>query len=186
MYRSGGNEKIHVDVRVISATNKNIPEEIKKATFREDLYYRLNTFSVQVPTLCDRKEDILYLIKYFLQTKRKQNKAPKFMSKEAMIWLSNFSYSGNIRQLSNVIERLLMLSDGNVILLEDAKQALEGEISRDKIHSPLEKVNRETVLETLAKHGFNKRLAAQELNVGRNTLYRYIDKFGLHEPAARA
>jgi transcriptional regulator with GAF, ATPase, and Fis domain len=113
--RVGGEKEIPVDVRVIAATNKNLKEEIKKGRFREDLYHRLSVIIIEVPPLRKRKDDIPLLVNHFIaQICAEQGKAPVMMSSEAIEKLKNFYWSGNIRELRNVIERLVILTDREI------------------------------------------------------------------------
>ncbi len=107
----GGTREIKVDVRIISATNKNLEDLIKEGLFREDLYYRINVIAIDLPPLRERKDDITLLVKHFL--------APKRISSEAMNLLINFDWPGNVRELENVIERAVALQEGPCILPED-------------------------------------------------------------------
>lgn len=113
--RVGGEKDIQVDVRVIAATNKNLQEEIKKGNFREDLYFRLAVILIEVPALKERREDIPLLVEHFVnQICTEYGIAPKEVTKEAMVALKNLSWPGNIRELRNVVERLIILSGKNI------------------------------------------------------------------------
>ena len=117
--RVGGEKDITVDVRVIAATNKDLREEIKKGNFREDLYFRLAVIMIEVPPLRERREDIPMLVEYFIeQICTDYGVAPKYISREALVALKNLSWPGNIRELRNVVERLIILS-GSEITDED-------------------------------------------------------------------
>jgi len=113
--RVGGDKEILVDVRVVAATNKNLQDEISKGNFREDLYHRLNVIPIHVPDLNDRKDDIPVLAQYFLdQIVEEQNMPPKSFTKDALDELKKINWTGNIRELRNVIERLLILCDQKI------------------------------------------------------------------------
>ncbi len=116
--RVGGEETIKLNIRIISATNKNLEEMIKKNEFREDLFYRLNVIPIELPPLRDRKGDITLLIKHFLNKKLENNEI-KNISDEALIALCNYKWNGNIRELENIIERILVLSEKDLIGIED-------------------------------------------------------------------
>lgn len=116
--RVGGEETIKLNIRIISATNKNLEEMIKKNEFREDLFYRLNVIPIELPPLRDRKGDITLLIKHFLNKKLENNEI-KNISDEALIALCNYKWNGNIRELENIIERILVLSEKTLIGIED-------------------------------------------------------------------
>jgi DNA-binding NtrC family response regulator len=120
--RVGGDKEINVDVRVIAATNKNLKEEIENKKFREDLYHRLSVILINVPDLKNRKEDIPLLIHYFVeQIANEQGIKPKKISAEAIKYLQNMTWTGNVRELRNVIERLMILCD-KTIELDDVKK----------------------------------------------------------------
>jgi len=120
--RVGSDKAIKVDVRVVAATNKNLQEAIASGTFREDLYHRLSVIRLELPSLDERKEDIPLLIDHFNTQIAEENGARvKAFEKEAITELQKKSYKGNIRELRNVVERLLILS-GDAVTLEDVKQ----------------------------------------------------------------
>jgi len=123
--RVGGEKEIPVDVRIITATNKNIPEEIKNKNFREDLYHRLSTILINVPPLKERKDDIPLLINHFLnEISLKHGKAQKKFTEDAIKELQNIEWTGNIRELKNVVERLAILCDIE-ITVEDVKKYVQ-------------------------------------------------------------
>jgi DNA-binding NtrC family response regulator len=117
--RVGGTRVHRVDVRIIAATNKDLAQEVKTGRFREDLYYRLNVVSVMLPALRERKEDIPLLIEHFLTQFQTSSRQSKTVSREAMQSLADYPWPGNVRELANTLERLQILSSGNVIDLED-------------------------------------------------------------------
>ncbi len=122
--RVGGEKEIPVDVRIITATNKNIPEEIKNKRFREDLYHRLSTILINVPPLKERKDDIPLLANYFLdEISLKQGKPPKKFTEDAIKELQNIEWTGNVRELKNVVERLAILCDIEITTDEVKKYA---------------------------------------------------------------
>ena len=122
--RVGGEKEIPVDVRIITATNKNIPEEIKNKRFREDLYHRLSTILINVPPLKERKDDIPLLADYFLdEISLKQGKAPKKFTEDAIKELQNVEWTGNVRELKNVVERLAILCNIEITAKDVKKYA---------------------------------------------------------------
>ncbi|MGB3942121.1 MAG: sigma-54 dependent transcriptional regulator, partial [Candidatus Manganitrophaceae bacterium] len=124
-YRVGGSEQVRVDVRVIAASNKNLPEEIKKGTFREDLYYRLNVIPLHVPPLRERTEDIPLLVEYFTkEVSEEQGIKSKRFSPEAMALLKEYQWPGNVRELKNIVERLMIMVPSQVILPLDLPEFL--------------------------------------------------------------
>lgn len=116
--RVGGEETIKLNIRIISATNKNLEEMIKRNEFREDLFYRLNVIPIELPPLREREGDIALLIKHFLN-KKLENTKIKNISNEALVALCNYKWDGNIRELENIIERILVLSEKALIDIED-------------------------------------------------------------------
>jgi transcriptional regulator with GAF, ATPase, and Fis domain len=122
-YRVGGNESIPVDVRVISATNRNIVEEVEEGRFREDLFYRLNVVQIHMPTLRERKEDIPLLSEYFLDIFKSDKGIPTLkISKKAMNAMIQYDWPGNVREMKNAIERAVVMGNGSEILPEDLPQ----------------------------------------------------------------
>ena len=117
--RVGSDKDINVNVRVIAATNKNIPDEIEKGNFREDLYHRLSVIVIRVPSLADRKDDIPLLTKHFIdQISKESGMRPRNIDKAALDELKTYPWTGNIRELRNVVERLMILG-GNPISKKD-------------------------------------------------------------------
>jgi transcriptional regulator with PAS, ATPase and Fis domain len=118
--RVGGNEQLHIDVRIVAATNRNLEEMVELADFRSDLYYRLNIISIQVPPLRERKEDIPLLIEHYLEYYCKRNKTQaKYLHREALAILEDYSWPGNIRELVNIVEMLVSLVESREILPVD-------------------------------------------------------------------
>ncbi len=124
-YRVGGAKELTVDVRIIAATNMNLEQLVAKGTFRQDLYYRLNVIPLRIPSLAERKEDIPLLIAYYLDKCQKQYRTPKTLSPEVMDILLKYNWPGNIRELINLIERMVVLVDAPVIQLKDLTEVDE-------------------------------------------------------------
>jgi DNA-binding NtrC family response regulator len=121
--RVGSEKDIQINVRVIAATNKNLKDEIKKQNFREDLYHRLNVIHISVPSLNERKEDIPLLVEYFSdQISQQQNIPKKVFDTKTIEYLQNINYTGNVRQLKNLIERIYILCDGEKVSISDLEQ----------------------------------------------------------------
>jgi DNA-binding NtrC family response regulator len=183
--RLGGTEPIKVDVRIIAATNRDIKKEIEKGRVREDLYYRLNVISFDLPPLCQRKEDIPLLCYYFLNKYAKEmNKEVKEISEEAMELLLSYDYPGNVRELENIIARAVALTNSSKIELSH----LPEDFRKFKIftfrkkNSPLptlEDQEKEYIKMVLKEVGGNKTLAAQILGIDRATLWRKLKKYSL-------
>jgi DNA-binding NtrC family response regulator len=179
----GDTKEITVDVRFIFATNKVIEEEVKTNRFRKDLFYRLNTFVIQVPPLRDRKDDIPILTKYFLEKHaRKGNR--KAVSKQAMNLLTGYHWPGNVRELVNVIERAILISvDRSEIIPDDLPQAIvlpsfaieerKRSLSQDTLR--LDSMEKEHIEKVLEFAGGNKSKAARLLGISRKKLYQKIE-----------
>ena len=183
----GGEKKVSVDVRIISATNKNLKEEVKKGKFREDLYYRLNVIPIHLPALQDHKSDIPLLTAHFLkQAKHDSPKAVPKLASETLDILMDYQWPGNVRELKNIIQFSIVRSRGGTILPTDLPvEITQGKdlhtpntsnTQYDKIITPAKgKLNIETVKAALTKTGGNKSKAAKFLGIGRATLYRFLD-----------
>ena len=189
--RVGGDRTIPVDVRVLAATNKDLLEEIDENQFREDLYHRLSVILVDVPPLRERKGDIPIITKHFSQRLARRNGlAPKEFSQEALDRLQQFEWRGNVRELNNVVERLLILSKGNEITREDVDRYVRvGDGTSDPVRSMLtefedfsdfrdmaEKLFIEHKLET---HEWNVSQTAESIGIQRSHLYNKMNKYGI-------
>ena len=179
----GDTKEITVDVRFIFATNKVIEEEVKANRFRKDLFYRLNTFVIQVPPLRDRKDDIPILTKYFLE-KHARKGSRKAVSRQAMNLLVTYHWPGNVRELANVIERAILISaDRSEIIPDDLPQAIvlpsfaaeerKRSLSQDKLR--LDSMEKEHIEKVLEFAGGNKSKAARLLGISRKKLYQKIE-----------
>jgi transcriptional regulator with PAS, ATPase and Fis domain len=174
--RVGGNEEINVDVRVIAATNRNLKASIKQGKFREDLYYRLNVVTIDLPPLKDRMEDILPLAEHFLKKYAEENnKRIKNFSDDVVKFMLNYSWPGNVRELENMIERGVILSKNTAITLD--------ELPQDIIHptpvegKTVEAVTRNHIINVLEETKGNISKAAEILGVRRMTLYNKLKKY---------
>ncbi|KAB3532517.1 sigma-54-dependent Fis family transcriptional regulator [Alkaliphilus serpentinus] len=180
LYRIGGNKEISVDVRIIAATNKDLMEEVHKGNFRKDLFYRLNVLPLKLIPLRDRREDIPLLIDYFMIMKGlKLGKNPVSLQKPVIDAMVKYNWPGNVRELENKIEHLINTNSTQTlvdiseakILSDESKSTLEVERLED-----IEKIHIEAIL---SKYQGNITLAAEALNIGRNTLYRKIKKYSI-------
>ena len=174
--RVGGNEEINVDVRVIAATNRNLKAMVTQGTFREDLYYRLNVVTIDLPPLKDRMEDILPLAEYFLKKYAEENsKRIKTFSDDVVKFMLNYSWPGNVRELENMIERGVILSKNTAITLD--------ELPQDIIHptpgegKTVEAVARNHIINVLEETKGNITKAANILGIRRMTLYNKLRKY---------
>jgi transcriptional regulator with PAS, ATPase and Fis domain len=178
--RVGGEETLEVDVRVIAATNKNLMEEMKKGTFREDLYYRLNVIPIFVPPLRERKDDILPLASHFLQkfSQEKERDFTGFAPEVMEIFLAH-SWPGNVRELENVIEHAAIISKKDKILPKDLPQyLLQKPLTAQDLVS-FQDFEKSLLLKTLEETNWNKNQAAKRLKINRSTLYGKIRRYGL-------
>jgi len=179
--RVGGNQLIKSDFRVIIATNEPLEELVKQGKFREDLYYRLNVFSIVIPPLRERSGDIPILAYYFLNKFCTQmNKQIKNISTEAMDFLQKYEWPGNVRELENAIERAVVVGKGDSIKVEDlpfhvSAPAVNGD-NGDKSLSAMEKKH---IIKVLNNNNWNISRSAAELEIDRVTLYNKINKYGL-------
>ena len=184
-YRLGGNTPIAVDVRVISATNKILDEEVAAGRFRDDLYYRLHVVQINMPSLRDRMEDIPLLSQYFLDIfKQESGSTYLTISKEAMEKLFLYHWPGNIRELRNVLERAVVMGDGKEILPQDlpfpvsepAGTCLQVGLTLEEAVNNFKK---EFIVLNLKHTGGNRSRAAQIMNIQRTYLSRLISKYSL-------
>ena len=178
--RVGGNEPIKVDVRVISATNKDLRKAIDKQEFREDLYYRLNVVNIELPPLRERKEDIPLLAEHFLHKFAMENrKEVNEFSPEVIESLLAYEWPGNIRELENSIERAIILSRDSSITTADLPQENVSLVSSASIGKNLKEVEKTHILNILRETGENYSEAARILGVSRMTLYNKAKEYGL-------
>lgn len=179
--RVGAEETIKVDVRIIAATNQNLPQAIREKRFRKDLFYRLNVVNLELPSLRERKEDIPLLAQYLLRKHRGLNKQVEGISKEALDCLISYSWPGNIRELENTIERAVILAKKPLIKKEDLSLPSGDIASLDKVSfslgsKSLRKMERNLLATVLEETKWNLSKAAQILEISRTTLYSKIKK----------
>ena len=175
----GSEKRIKVDVRIISATNKDLKREVTAGNFREDLYYRIKVIPVTLPPLRERKSDIPLLVEHFIgKMANTSTKNKKSLSKDAVNALMNYEWPGNVRELENAIQFAVIKSTSNTITPMDLPMELSEtvEIAAPK-RGPLKKLDKDSVNATLVKTAGNKTKAAKILNVGRATLYRFIKDY---------
>jgi two-component system, NtrC family, response regulator len=180
--KSGDTKPTIVNVRVIAATNKNLNAEIAKGTFRADLFYRINTMKIEIPSLKDRKEDITLFIQYFVRYySQHMNKNIGEIDEEYINKLTNYNFPGNIRELRNIIERSVILTDGNVLLPSILPHDLlyEYNSSSTLITEKLDEVERLHILKVLEESEGNKTRTAEILGIGLTTLYRKLKAYNI-------
>ena len=182
----GATKSISVDVRLIAATNANLQERVAHGAFRADLFYRLNVFSINIPPLRERRDDIELLAATFVRRhSAKLDLHEKFIGENAMKLLQAYSWPGNVRQLENLLERTVMLSHGDIIEENDLPDDIrfipdikEG-TSRITVGPDLEMMEKAYIYYTLAQTGWNKSQAAKILGIDLSTLYRKIERYDL-------
>lgn len=182
----GETKKIDLNVRIIAATNKNLPQMVEKGLFREDLFFRLNVLPLHIKPLRERLEDIKPLCEFFIDKINKKYNIKRVLSTTALENLKNYSWQGNVRELRNIIERLSILSDSDYITGDDVKAILNnyiGDSPQNPIISTLENTStwdrykffeQSEILDVLKKFGGNKSKAAQALGISRSKLYRKL------------
>ena len=186
--RIGSGKSISVDVRIVAATNKDLQREMQDGNFREDLFYRLNVITINVPPLRERKEDIEELSRFFLKKCAETNGFPtKTLHQKALATLINHDWPGNVRQLRNVIERLTILSENPVITAQEVVDALEKSKSnpQEPVYTTLrdarEQFEREFILNTLIAHHWKIQVCAETLGIERTHLWKKMKRYGIEK-----
>jgi transcriptional regulator with PAS, ATPase and Fis domain len=172
-----GDEKtISVNVRLISATNKDLWQEVQRNNFRDDLYYRLNVIPIQIPPLRERKNDIPLLVDHFLQEAgERQTQKPLKISKDALALMLDYHWPGNVRELQNTVQYAIVKSRGNLITPADLPMEFRSLKATQTRRGPAKKLHVDGVKSALIRAGGNKTKTARLLGVGRATLYRFLD-----------
>ena len=191
--RVGENENRTLDVRIIAATNRNVMEEVKNGTFREDLYYRLNTFHIELPPLRERRSVITNLIKHFIiKLQNETGKTIRRISQPAQVALKSYDYPGNIRELENIIEHAMVMAENDEITLEDLPEALHPSYaipesryllsqtakpqSEDTEELSLAELERRHIIKVFEKYK-NVSQTAEKLGISRTTLWRKLEEY---------
>jgi DNA-binding NtrC family response regulator len=178
--RIGSDRAITVDVRIIAATNKNLARAIENKTFREDLFYRLNVFPIEIPPLRERREDILPLAEYFLRNlSARMGKKHYVFSEEARALLSGYTWPGNARELANAVERALIIAQSGVIEGEDLPLKMDASLSGSDRPGLLAEVEKKAILDTLSRCGGDRRAASDELGISLRTLQYRLKEYGI-------
>ncbi len=193
--RVGGSEMIEADVRIIAATNKDLEEEIRKGSFREDLYYRINVIPILLQPLRNRREDIPLLIKHFLDKKSHgEPLAPKSITAETMEVLCRYDWPGNVREMENLIEQMATLSSSGLLDLEDIPLTIRRKLHQQPppnqailsgkipLEQAVEQLERQMISEALQQSGHVQTRAAQRLGISRRQLKYKMDALGLSGP----
>jgi len=182
--RVGGNKTIKVNIRIIAASNRDLQEGVKRGVFREDLYYRLNVVNIKLPALRDRRDDIPFLVNFFIEKyNQKYHMKVKGISQKAMNLLTDYEWTGNVRELENSIESILVINSPGVIDIHHLPQEFRDfkekpEVVPIKIGTPLEEVEKEMLIQTLRATKGNKRKAAKLLGINVRTIHRKIGEIG--------
>ena len=184
--RVGENDPIHVDVRMLAATNQDLEKAIEENRFREDLYYRLNVIPIDMPPLRKRRDDIALLINYFLEKNHQQKKKKvDSVSPEAMKLLTGYDWPGNVRELENVIERAVILTNRNIIMPEDLPQSIREAKSKNRTveedieERTLDDLEKHYILKTLDRYSWNQKKASEVLGISTTTLWRKLKSYGI-------
>jgi two-component system response regulator PilR (NtrC family) len=183
----GVEREVAVDVRILSASHKNLGELVKLGSFRQDLYYRLNVINLHVPALRERPEDICLLARHTLERLAARDGVPlSALSEDAVEALERYAFPGNVRELENILERAMTLCDGNVIGVDDlAIQKAEkaesqaGRVADDALDAVLESVEKQAILNALEQSRWNKTAAARLLGISFGALRYRMQKLGL-------
>jgi DNA-binding NtrC family response regulator len=189
----GSNKTITVDARIILATNKNLIEEVKQGRFREDLYYRINVVSINLPPISERVGDIKLLAEHFLKLYCVQhNKKKAGIADDALVYLERYSWPGNVRELENVIERAVLLSKGSFVTAEDLPEAVKQErIEKQSQYQPISlkkaisEPEKNIIRQALEAHQWNRQATAKALQINRTTLFKKMKRYGLYAEAER-
>ena len=187
--RVGGNQTMHSDVRIISATNSDLESKVREGTFREDLFYRLNVVVMDIPPLRERKEDVPLLIDHFLKRFAAENgRNVTGITSEARDLLLKYDYPGNVRELENIIERAVVISRNAVISIDDLPFDEEriypeytGKKGEGLLRGSIEEMERRLILEAMEKSGDHQTKAAEILGISERMLRYKLKKYGLKE-----
>jgi two-component system response regulator AtoC len=183
----GDTTTVRVNVRIIAATNRDLAEEIRNGNFREDLYYRLNVITIEVPPLRARSGDIPKLVEHSLELCNKRTRRNiQGVTKEALKLLMNYDWPGNVRELENLIERACVLAQGDTLTSENfskdllvRRHGIAASPNGTRLKEVLLEPEKRIVVEILEQTGWNRKKAAEILNINRTTLYNKMKKHGL-------
>ena len=189
LLRVGGTEEIPIDIRILAATNKDLRKEAEEGAFRTDLFYRLDVLTINVPSLSDRREDIPLLANHFLSKHSRPERVAPRLSLEAAQRLMSYEYPGNIRELENIVQRILIHCDGEVVephhLTDDLHTSSAFVVRDNRQNWPsLNEHEKRYILEVLDEVEGNKSSAAKILGIDRVSLWRKIKRYGLEDPDA--
>ncbi len=183
----GSSQSKQIDIRVVSATNKNLEEMVSKGTFREDLFYRINLIKIEIPPLRERREDIPLLVSFYLNNLKPIYDRPNLrIDREAMNWVKMQEFKGNVRQLKNLVERVVLISPSDKIGIKDFQNQYRNSTligGSDKLPNvgsiSLEEIEIKMIKKTLAFHNHKISATAKSLGITRSALYRRLEKYGI-------
>jgi len=186
--RVGGTKPIKIDVRIIAATNRNLEKALKKGAFREDLYYRLNVVTINLPPLKERKDDIPFLVEYFLSRYRLESVGrTKYVPPETMDFLIRYNWPGNVRELENVIERAIVMGKGDAILPQDLPLEIQKTLDSSQLTSPsntrlslkerIAQLEKEIIIDALKESDWIQTKAAKLLGTSRRIIKYKMEKY---------
>lgn len=179
IYRVGSTTPIDVDVRVITATNKNLEEEVARGNFRQDLYYRINVFPINIPPLRERKRDLYILANSILEDIcKKYDMPPKQFSEEAVEMILQYDWPGNVRELENIVERAITVCDGKIVYSENLMINAAAGI-RMTLKERLEADEKKIIEEALFKNNDNRKKTMGELGLSRTVFYEKLKKYDI-------
>jgi two-component system nitrogen regulation response regulator NtrX len=192
--RLGSARTIKVDVRVIAATNKDLEQEIERGTFREDLYFRLSVIPIRVPPLRDRREDISAMVRHFVDLfSRENNRKPQRFTPAALDHLQKARWKGNVRELRNTVERLLIMTPGDIIDIDDLRDAVRAEVKSAAIAESKEidrpgtlrefkeSAERAFLVEKLRENAWNISKTAEVIGTPRSNLYKKLEQYAISQ-----
>jgi Nif-specific regulatory protein len=185
--RVGGERTIKVDVRLIAATSRNLEELVLKGRFREDLFYRLNVVPIFMPALRERKEDIPLLVEFFLKRFNEENNKDVTISPEALRVLMDYTWPGNVREVENTIERLVVMSGKNIVRSSDLPLNLklptpDGILQKESLKAGIEDIEKSSILDALEKTGWIQAKAARMIGITPRQIGYKMKKYGIAEP----
>ncbi|WP_028321348.1 sigma-54-dependent transcriptional regulator [Desulfatiglans anilini] len=181
-YRLGSTQPLEVDFRVIAATNRNLEQAIRERSFREDLYYRLNVFTFEMPPLRERKEDIPLLAAHFLHRfAQETNKPVERISRDALDEMMLYEWPGNIRELENAVERAVVVAKGPTILPEHLPIFSPDQMTLEPADQSLKELEKAHIVKILEQHQWNISKCAETLGIDRSTLYSKMKRYGIRK-----
>jgi transcriptional regulator with PAS, ATPase and Fis domain len=189
----GSNKTIIVDTRIVLASNRNLAEEVREGRFREDLYYRVNVVTIDLPPLCERVGDVRLLAEHFLRMYSAQHNREKLgITDEAMEYMERYGWPGNIREIENVIERATLLSKSKFISPDDLPETVKAKPSRQlkdykstSLKEALVEPEKDIIRQALEANHWNRQATAKALQINRTTLFKKMKLFGLYAEAER-